>query len=113
MSDPRLRVTHSVCSYCYKSTPEMARARNEPVEEWQARYRGTGRDPKNRKRTCPHCSGSGKAQYCYVCGEKMLCGGREQPDPNVMYFMGFEPGPCLRGGRSDRRTYQEIKGSEQ
>ena len=109
MSYPRLKVMQGVCNYCYRDTPEMYCKLDESIEDWQARRRGTGRDPKNRKRPCPHCSGTGRAQYCYVCGEKMLCGGREQPDPNVMYFTGFEPGPCHREGRSDRRTYEEIK----
>ena len=105
MTDPRLRIMHGVCNYCYKSTPETQRGIDESIEDWQARRRGTGRDPKNRKRPCPHCSGTGRAQYCYVCGEKMLCGGREQPDPNVMYVMGFEPGPCLRAGRNTQPMY--------
>ena len=46
--------------------------------------------------------------YCATCGEQMLCMGRAQPDPNVMYFDGFHPGPCAREGRSDRRTYEQI-----
>ena len=105
MTDTRFKTLQGVCNYCYKSTPERTCGLDESIEDWQAQRRGTGRDPKNRKRLCPHCSGTGRAEYCYVCGEKMRCNGR---DPKRLDgFMG-DPPPCLRRGRSDRRTYYEI-----
>lgn len=66
---------------------------------------GKRTDPRKRSRKCPTCEGSGSLEYCYTCGEAMLCGGR---DPNAMYgFMGDAP-PCRRKGRSDKRTHREI-----
>lgn len=37
--------------------------------------KGTGNNPKHRKKACPVCSGSGKAEYCKTCGELMPCSG--------------------------------------
>lgn len=30
----------------------------------------SGRDPKNRKRTCPECNGSKNKLYCSSCGDE-------------------------------------------
>jgi DnaJ-class molecular chaperone len=39
--------------------------------------KGSGKDPRNRKRLCPRCGGNGKAEYCTSCCEFMPCRGTE------------------------------------
>ena len=70
---------------------------------------GDGKDNKKRSRKCPNCRGTGQMDYCYSCGEQMnpRCGGR---DPSTMDGFIGDPPPCLRRGRSDRRTYNQITG---
>jgi hypothetical protein len=80
----------------------------ETLEGACNRCRGSGKDPKKRSRPCPSCEGRGTHEYCGTCGDFMRCGGRD-PQP-LDGFMGDAP-PCLREGRSDRRTFGEIKTS--
>ena len=58
-----------------------------------------GKDPKNRKRKCSKCDGTGEIAYCYTCGEESVCGGMAT---NVL------DGNCLRSGPFDKRTGDEI-----
>lgn len=39
--------------------------------------KGSGKDPRKRKRLCPRCGGTGKAEYCTSCCEFMPCRGTE------------------------------------
>lgn len=61
---------------------------------------GTCKDPNNRESACSKCSGTGKMDYCYVCGKEMPCKGRAP--------VALGSFPCLREGRSDKREYAEI-----
>ena len=99
-------IIRDVCNHCY--TRPVARKMDESEEDWHRRRKGSGRDPKNRKRSCPHCHGTGRADYCATCGEVMdpRCSGRAAAPRDG--FMGDAP-PCAREGRSDRRTYPEIQ----
>lgn len=66
---------------------------------------GDKMDPKKRSRACPTCKGVGEIDYCYTCGQAILCGGR---DPNATWGFDGRPPRCLREGRSDRRTFAEL-----
>ena len=61
---------------------------------------GTGKDPKKRTRKCPQCDGRGRAAFCTRCGQLDPCPGIPT---NVI------DGTCLRVGRSDPRTGDEIR----
>lgn len=61
---------------------------------------GTCKDPNAWESPCPKCSGTGKMDYCYVCGKEMPCKGRAP--------VALGDFPCQREGRSDKREYAEI-----
>lgn len=51
--------------------------------------KGTGRDPKKRKRPCPSCDGSKVQLVCKSCGEDMPCSGTRDDV--------FDQGYCMKG----------------
>lgn len=39
---------------------------------------GKGTDPKNRKRQCPKCQGTGQWEVCVTCNVPLPCPGTEE-----------------------------------
>ena len=89
-------VIRGACNRCYPKSG-VPRLDGESDTEWLARRKGTGRDPKNRKKGCASCGGSGGAMYCATCGEQMLCMGRGAARPERDVLRRLPPWPmCPR-----------------